>query len=455
MLKNKYRRLLTTLKASGCIIFFAILTNAWSMPRDVRMQTLLSVYYEALHHDPLLQQAKANQWAQQEKVPQARSVLLPSLTGSVTMNATRNSLSNTDHSVNQHDYGVSLTQPVFHVSGWMQLEAAQALSLQADAAYRSALESLITRVSQAYFNALLAKDVLHFTQAQLMSVATQLKQVRVRYQVGVATMTDVYQVMAAHAALKAQVISAQNNLLNALQSLTVSTGKDYDARFLAGFQKNIQWRTPLPDKVQAWVAAAQKNNQDFLAACYAEQAAKKNIRVYQTAHLPSVNAVGSYQAGNNLSSSQGNAPLNTHQWQSSVGLQVSVPLYQGGYTLSKTREAQDQYLSASAQTESMRRQAAFLAQQSFNNVESSLLKIKADQLSVLSAQSAQKSAVLAYQAGTKTILDVLNAEQAVYSAKTQEASDQYNYLLNTLLLKQAAGCLTTQDIIALSRWLAL
>lgn len=420
-------------------------------------ENLLSVYQQALNNDPILAQAKADAMANKEAVPQSESALLPSLNGSA--NTTSVYFNQPDLNIsgqtNRHAYQLSLTQPVFNLQNWWQFKVTKAVAKKADATYQASLQGLMIRVSQAYFNVLQAKDTLQFIHAQKIAVARQLKQIHSRYQVGMVAMTDVYQAQASYDALTAQEINAENNVLNAIQALSAITNKTYDSRFLATLKENMPaLQIPEPKNIQQWCRIAEKNNWTLLATYYATQAAKKAIQTNFAGHFPSVNAVGNYENGNN-NISAGRFGNTGTQWQSSVGLEVNLPIYQGGLVLSKTRQAQDQYLSASSQMEFARRQAILSTQQAFNNIVTSVSKIKADKMAILSGESALDSTKAGYQAGTKTILDVLNAEKTLYEAKASLSADQYNGLFNVLLFKQAIGSLNIQDMIRLNHLLQL
>jgi outer membrane protein len=159
--------------------------------------------------------------------------------------------------------------------------------------------------------------------------------------------------------------------------------------------------------------------------------------------------VGSYQNGNDV----GVAPTNKTQWESQVGVQVSLPLFAGGAVVSQTRQAQDNYIAASDQMESARRQVVLQTEQAYNTVMSEISQIQADKIAVTSSLSALDSVQAGYKAGTKTLLDVLTAEQNVYQSKTNLASDQYGYINSTLSLKQASGSLAGTDVVAINHWL--
>lgn len=418
---------------------------------------LLQVYQQALSNDPIIQAAQATRDANEEGLDQSVAALLPNIGAtanstsvhtSTPFSAPGTSTRGSTTSFNQHDYTLTLTQPIFNFQDWMQVRASNDSAKQAQATYNAALQDLIIRVSTAYFNVLNAEDNLTYTMAQESSIENQLKQTKDRYQVGLGTMTDVYQAQAQYDGLVASVIAAKNTVINNMEALRQITGRTYAE--LTPLAKNIPLLTPDPASPEDWIAAGEKNNWTLWAARYASLAAKENIRVNYAGHFPTVNAVGSYQNGNDV----GVAPSNQTQWESQVGVQVSLPLFQGGAVVSKTRQAQDQYVAASDQMESARRQVVLQAEQAFNNVMADISKIQADKIAVTSSVSALDSTQAGYKAGTKTLLDVLTAEQNVYLSKTNLASDQYNYINSTLSLKEASGSLAGTDVAAINHWLS-
>lgn len=438
-------------------ILFGVLTSL-AFVQCAYADDLLQVYQQALGNDPVIQAAKATRDASMEALPQSVATLLPNISATAQTTSVHTSSRSAalaeggrgagdDESFNQHDYTLTLTQPIFNFQSWMQVRAASASSKQAQATYNAALQDLIIRVSTAYFNVLNAQDALTYTAAQETAVANQLKQIKERYQVGLDTMTNVYQAQADYDSLVAARIAAQNNVQNSMEALRVITGRTYDS--LTPLSSTVPLITPEPASPEQWIIAGEKNNWTLLAARYATQAAKEKIRVSYAGHFPTVNAVGSYQNGNDV----GVAPVDKTQWESQVGVQVSLPLFSGGAVVSQTRQAQDQYVAAGDQMESSRRQVVLQTQQAFNNVVAGISKIDADKIAVTSSVSALDSTQAGYKAGTKTLLDVLTAEENVYQAKTSLSSDLYSYISNTLALKQAAGSLCGADVVGINHWL--
>lgn len=428
------------------------------MVSNAHATDLFTVYQQALKCDPVLAKAEATRNADQEGVPQSRAALLPTLSSLANVTDLRNSEQNGGNNGNglrggslggnQHSYTLALSQSLFNFQNWMSLRAAKNTAKQADATYNAALQDLIIRVTTAYFNVLGAQDNLRFIKANKNAVGDQLKQIKERYQVGMATMTDVYQAQANYDTLNAQEIAAQNNVMNNFEALRQITGQRYQQ--LDPLRAGFDLVSPQPANSQQWIRAGENNNWTLLASRFAEQAAKETIRVNYAGHFPTLDATGRYQNGNGPAVG---VNTNSNAWATSVGLEVKLPLYQGGLVMSKTRQAQDRYLAASDDMIAAHRLVVFQAQQAFNNVMAGISKVKADRIAITSNQSALDSIQAGYQAGTKTILDVLTAQQNLYQAESTLSTDQNTYILSTLTLKQAAGSLNANDLLAVNRWL--
>ncbi len=437
------------------------IATCFGMTSNARAADLLTVYQQAVQNDPTFQGALDTRNATAEGVPISRASLLPTLGATAQSNFTQtnspsaNSPFNNVAAFNSHDYALSLSQPIFNLADWMALRSASATAKQADATYAAALQTLIINVSTAYFNVLQAQDTLTYTEAQKEALANQLKQIRARFDVGLATMTDVYQVQASYDAIVAAEITAKNAIINNEEALTAMTNNTYS--HLATLRKSFPLVTPAPSNTNQWIQAADAHNWTVRAARYAMLASHETLRQNFSNNLPTVSATGSYQDGNNLggggSSSGSNASSTDSAWSTTVGVQVSFPIFSGGLTLAQTRQAEDNYAGANASLVLAQRTVDLQTEQSFNNVVAYASKVAADRVAITSAESALDATNEGFKVGTKTILDVLTAEQNLYSAQTTYAADEYTYILSTLQLKQAAGTLSVEDVQAINAWL--
>ena len=414
---------------------------------------LITTYQQALQSDPSLQEALATQLAAQEILPQRRANVLPSLVISANTANVRNNITpenNTAAAVfntNTHGYTLLLSQPIFNYQSWVQLQQATQIVKQANANYQTAMQDLMLRVTKAYFNVLLAKDNLNFIKAKAQTTQHHLEQIKARYQVGLDTLTSLSEAQAAYDATLAQQISADNDLVNSKEQLQTLTGV-YPQDF-AEIRQPLALVTPLPIDVEAWVKMALTHNWQLQALSYAQNSARDAIKIIQAGNLPTLSAVGSYQnyRGTYLLNPQSN--LQT----TSVGFQLSLPIYNGGLITSQTRQAHYDYQKANSAFEIAYRNVKATTRQTFNSILAGISKLKADQQAIKSNQSALTTTQAAFNAGTRTIVDVLNIQQGLYAVQLQYAQDEYAYIIDTLTLKFLTGALCTNDLIQINTWL--
>lgn len=424
---------------------------------------LMDVYRCALSNDPQYQAAYSTMLSNQENLPQAVSALLPNIAG--TANLTSNYLNVLSVNVpapqvvsgaagsnplgittyNSNGYSITLTQPIINFSNWMSVRQNLNVAKQATATYAAAAQDLMIRTAKAYFNVLLQYDNLAFADAQKASNSRQLEQAQERYNVGLDAITSVYNAKAAFDSSTANVIAAQNNVANSLEQLRQLTGHYYPS--VEKLKIEIPLITPYPSDSDKWVCYSEQYNQTLMAARFNTLAKRAAIKVYFGGHLPTVNGVASFQRQNGYG-------LGTiDQETGSIGVQLNVPIYQGGYVNSQVRQAQDDYATSCADMEKTHRQVGLDTRQNFNDVMAGISKIGADRATIKSSQSSLASTEESYKVGTRTIIDVLIAQQQLYQSLTNYAQDVYNYLNDTLLLKQAAGTLCARDLAQINAWL--
>lgn len=440
---------------------FAIVIGGFALP--VFATDLMDIYKQAVFSDQVFQAAKATRVSVGESLPQSIAPLLPQLNiqgANTTWNYNNNisapkipprfvgDIPQDQTGIikfNSNSYTLTLSQPLINFSQWMLVSQAKAIVNQANATFGAAAQDLIIRVATAYFNVLLAQDNLQFAQAQTNANAEQLKQARQRYEVGVDAIISVNNAQASYDKAAAQQIAAENALRNAQEALRQLTGQTYAN--IEGFKIELPLLSPQPFNVEEWVSAGAKQNLTLLAQRFATEAARENIKVNFGGHLPTVSAVGTYGGSN------GQQLGTVNGYNGTVALQVSVPIYQGGLVNSQVRQAQADYVTASANRENTYRAVIVTTRQNYNNVLAGISKIKADRQAIVSAQSSLDSTSEQYKVGAATMVDVLISLQNLYSAKQIYASDQYTYLLSTLQLKQAAGTLGPNDLQEINQWL--
>lgn len=419
---------------------------------------LMDIYQQAAQSDPTYQAAVATRLANREAMPQSIANWLPSVSAdaNTTFNKNYTAVTNAPsqqqqngqggwQSYNSNGYTVTLSQTLFNFADVMRVVQARSTNKQADATLAAAAQDLMIRTATAYFKVLYAQDNLEFSKAQEAATGHQLDQVQQRFAVGMDAMATLENARATHDSAVAQVISAENDLLNSEEAMRQLTGRTYLA--LDGLKITIPLLTPEPNDVEQWVATAERQNVTLLAANYAETAARDAIKVNFAGHLPSVSAVGSY----NKLNGQNQGAIFARG--TSAGLQLNLPIFSGGLVNSQVRQAQDNFQVVSENRESAYRQTMIMARQEFNDVLSGISKLQADRQAVASHEASLDSTEEAFKVGTRTIIDVSLEIQALYQAKRNYSQDEYNYLLSTLQLKQAAGTLSPNDLAGINRWL--
>lgn len=420
---------------------------------------LLQVYQQALSHDPQFRQVAANKRAVLEERPQALATLLPSVALSADIAGTSSTRSGSgsfgirgssfvDLSKSNSDslgYSLSLTQPVFRSDRYFRLKQADNSIKQADAELSAAELALAIRVATSYFNILAAKDNLSFAQAEQRSLSRQLDQAKQRFEVGLTAVTDVQEAQAGYDRAVADEIRATNEIDIAREALREITG-DYLLE-LDALVDEMPLLTPDPADIDAWADMALTENLDVMSAIHAVDIARDEIKVQYAGHLPTVdlNARRSY----NESDTTGY----TESTNNTISLQLNVPIYSGGAVSSRVRASRERLDQQLERLEQIRRQVHREAREAYLGVMSGISQIKALEQAVLSSEVALDATRAGFEVGTRTAVDVVQSERATFQARRDLSRARYDYIVNSLNLKRAAGILTVDDIQRVNEWL--
>lgn len=410
---------------------------------------LLETYRAAAANDPLFAAARATRQAGLEKLPQGRSLLMPNI--SLNANTTLNDQTTTYSGLspfpgggqryNSNGYSVNLVQPLFRQQNWIAYTESGLQVVQAEAQFRAAEQDLIMRVAQAYFDVLIAQDSVQLAGAQKTAIAEQLEQAKRSFDVGSATITDTHEAQARHDLTTAQEIAAQNNLEIKRRALQQLINVMPDA--LDHLGKGFRLEMPQPDSMEKWVEDAQLNNPQLAAAKAAAEIAVKEVARNRGGHYPTVDLVASYAENNANGSAMG---VGSESTSKSVGVQLNLPLFQGGVVNSRLREAEANRVRAGEELENTRRSVATQTRQAYLSVASGISQVKALQQALISSESVLEASKLGKEVGVRTNLDVLNAQQQLFSTRRDLYQAQYNYLISQLRLKAAAGVLGEGDL---------
>jgi outer membrane protein len=436
----------------------AVLLASAFLTLDAQAADLIQVYQQALANDATFASARASSIAGQELVPQGRAGLLPTvgITGGYTRssnsqaawnagdvidpnNPSRIIPSNTA-TANVNQYTISLQQPLFRWDRWETYQQSKLQQSITEAQFAQAQQDLIMRVAQAYFDVLAAQDTLESTRAQKVATTEQLASAKRNFEVGTQTITDTHEAQAAYDLVVSQEIAAVNDLENKKTALQAIIGTPPAA--LATLRQGVTLSAPQPGNVDQWVSAAENQNYAVAVAELSLESAKRDISKNRAGHYPTLDLV----ASSSHSRTDGQAYLSGTNTNKGIGVQYSIPLFQGFAVTSRVRQAIALEDKARNDLEANRRNAALNARQSFLGVNSGLAQVKALEAAEVSSNSALESNKLGYQVGVRINIDVLNAQRQLYQTRTDLAKARYNTILAGLKLKQAAGSLREEDL---------
>ena len=394
--------------------------------------------------------------AGQEKLPQGLAGLLPQASISATDQFNdRDLIYRSGGTASQSKYNsnsatVSVSQPLYRKQNLTAYEQGKTQVAIANGQLDLASQDLILRVSQAYFDVLLARDNVAFAQAQKTAISEQLAQAKRNFEVGNATITDTHEAQARFDLVTAQELAAINDIEIKNRTLAQMIGKQ--PQVLSGLGSQFAPRLPELTSMDAWVERARSTNINVRVAEDALALAVQEVRRNRDAHYPTVDAFASVNkagAGSGISGGIG-----TDTRSKVIGLQLAIPLYQGGLVDSRVREALANEEQARQNLENARRNAELAARSNYLGVSNGIAQVRALEAALLSNQSALDSTRLGQQVGVRTQVDVLNAQQLLFSARRDLAQARYNYVLSLLKLNAAAGKLSEADLQQVNAWLA-
>ena len=402
---------------------------------------LLEVYQTALERDPVLREAAAKRESQREAKPLALSQLLPQV--GVSGNATYKyndfkHAPSQDYSVN--DLSIGVNQPIYRRDRFMRLEQADWQLELADAQYRSAEQDLMLRVATAYFNVLSAQEALKFVRADKKAIARQLEQAKQRFEVGLIAITGVHEAQARYDQAVTNEILAVNELDSKWEDLRQILGMRPET--LADLKKEIPLEPPMPADIDEWSRMGLTNSPDVKVASDATQIAQREIEVQRSGHYPTLDLFGSYGT---VDSSRDNALFDDVN-DGTVGLALNVPIYQGGGVVAATRQARADLIAAQERLDQARRETDKQVRNAYRALQASISAVKSLQAGIVSAKSALDATTAGFDVGTRTMVDVLNAQRDYYRAQGDHAKARYVYMTAALALKRAAGVLTKEDL---------
>ncbi len=447
-------------------------------------EDLLQIYQHALQQDPSLREAEANRLATLESKPQAISAMLPQLSaggsyGYVTSDGTsvstviRNNaltevISPFDSNSTTLRWNVDLRQSIFQWDQWISLRRADKQVAQAEANYRAAEQDLMIRVATAYFDVLGTQDTLDSAEADKEAIARQLEQANKRFEVGLIAITDVQEAQSGYDQAVADVILAKRVVANSKESLREIIGTYPDS--LVSPKDEIPLISPQPEIQDDWVEMALQRNLLLLSAELGAQITRDNVSFQRSGHFPTVQLQGSYNGsdatgeralGQNSDPNDPTSPIVLGDPQDnasdsagySISLQLAVPIFSGGAVSSRTKQAVYEHRAARERFERTARQTERETRDAYLGVVSDIARVKALKQALASAQTALQATEAGFEVGTRTTVDVLVQRRALFVADVNYARSRYDYIINVLRLKQAAGNLSVEDLVEVNGWL--
>ncbi len=417
----------------------AVLITSALLSLDATALDLMEAYRAAQAYDSQFASARAAREANSEKSIQGRAGLLPSVTVTGTANKVNGeSTLNPNINYSANSYQLQLRQPLYNRASGDVYEQSKLQVAVSEVQFDQAKNDLMIRVAQAYFDVLAAQDTIAFIQAQRVAIAEQLASAKRNFEVGTATITDTHEAQARYDLSNAQEIAAINDLEVKRNAFAQITGKLPPA--LASLKTGLKLTPPEPASMDPWVQTAESGNFSVVAQGLLAEVAKLEINRNRAGHLPTLDAVASY--GSNTSFFTSAITTTT----TNIGVQLTIPIFNGYATSSKIREAVSLEDKSRADLDTARRNAAQSTRAAYFGVQSGLSQVRALEAAEVSSKSALDANRLGYEVGVRINIDVLNAQQQLYSTRRDLAKARYDTLMNGLRLKAAAGSLSEADL---------
>ena len=431
------------------LLFFAV-------PSVIFSEDLEDIYELALNNDPLLKSAEASFRAGKESKRQGIAALLPSLSvsGSTNWNESRIEETLIDE-YNSNNYSGTISQPLFRLDKWFKFKQGKALSEGAVAEFAFQQQETMIRVASSYFNVLNSIDSLNAAKAEEEAIGRQKDMAKKRFEVGLAAITEVHETQAAYDLSVVSRIAREGQLDTAKEVLAAIIGAS--TPLLSPLSDEFPITLPDPMERELWVKLALENNYQLKAARLNQVAAKNSARASGASHLPNIDIVGRVTKSTSQSGQFGgfikNPISGLEQDNRQYGIQVTFPLFAGGAISSARRQAYAIYDRTKEQALYTERSVIKDVRSNHYNVQTQVANVKARKQALTSAASALKATEIGYEAGTRNVVDLLQAQRGLYTAQRDLAGARYEYIISMLRLKSSAGSLNPDDLINISKWM--
>ena len=439
--------------------FWCIVCLSLGLAPLLHAADLLDIYLHALDNDPEFKAVYSTFMSETENVAIARAPLLPHVGMSISdtsnqQNVNAGTFFSVSESYTNSKFALSATQAIFNYKSWAEVQQAKAGVKAAHARFNDKAQDLILRTAKAYFNVLLAYDTLSFGVAKKNANKRQLDQSTQRFNVGLDAITSVYDAQAAYDQSVAQVIEAKNNVMIQSEELRKITNHTY-GRLSALRNQAIPLMRPEPDNIDSWVATGLRQNYNLFAAKYKLEAAREKIKAQAAGNWPIIQLEFTDVRRRNAGHSQNFANFFVPKSQriSAAGVVVDFPVMQGGLVLAQTKQAKFDFQSAIQELEKAHRTVVTDSRTSFGTINNGIVKVKADKKTVFTQTEAVESTEAGFFVGTRNMVDVVNAQENLFQAQRNLASDQYALIGVILKLKYLAGTINVNDLEEINSWL--
>jgi len=449
--------------------YLSVIAAILAAPLTSNAESLLEIYQQALQSDPLIHEAEARRLAAEEATPQARALLFPQLqanagwsqtdaSGNQLITDTVGGITSAEFEADStnKNWDIGLRQTIFRWDQIVGLKQAGKLVAQASADYEAAQQDLIIRVARRYFDVLAAEDILTSIHADRLAIARQLEQAKQRFEVGLIAITDVQESQAAYDQSTADEIGAKRSLATSRELLREITGQ-YVATLSAPVEE-LPLLSPNPAAESSWIDQALTQNLQLVSSRLGEEVARHEISFRRTGHYPTIDLVAGRSYNESVGETQFEAsptvfPADSDRTADTIALQFNLPIFSGGRTSSRVREAVYLHRASMEQLQRVSRETERATRDAYLGVLSEISRVKALKQAVASSRTALEATQAGFDVGTRTIVDVLISQRQLYTAITNYYRSRYAYIGNVLLLKQAAGSLQVQDLEEIDRWL--
>src|SRR5471032_278599 len=410
---------------------------------------LLQAYQSALQSDQTYQGAvHENEGGQQSRII-GRAGLLPQLQADYSNSKNRADVSQADtlgnsqltHPVyNSHVADISLHQAILNLDSVARYKQGIAQSDYSSAQFALHQQELVVRVVSAYMDALLSTEQLRLAEAQRDMYVEQKKVNDHLFEKGEGTKTDMLETQSRLDLAEAQVLEAQDTVQSTRATLAGIVGAEVTSldELSPGFRV-----APLPvGGYEEWKATALVNNPEIIAGKYAIEAAHQEVNKDRAGHAPRLDFVASYSKN----TAQTIDTYNQDSTVRSIGIQLTVPLYSGGSVVATTRQAVAGQEKARSDLQATTDKVLVELHKEYALVLSSVARIAALDKAVESSELLIKATQQSIQGGVRINLDLLNAQQQLYTSKRDLAQARFNYLEGLLKLRAAAGTASADDV---------